>query len=440
MDLRERLRQRSFSGQGRRVVAVVSGSHFLNHMFLVLLPPIFGVLATEFDVSLAELGLAITVMSLASAAFQIPFGYLSDNYSRTLTLAVGLGVASAGVAVVAVSWSFPALLAGQALVGVGIGAHHPAHYPLLSDATAEGNRGWGFSVHDTAGYLGYGAAPALVVSLVAFPGRTWRDGFLLVAAVSALYALASFVVLSRGVDDAVTRGGRTADGADASEGREVDDGDDGWSPLAATREQLRSLVRSPAVLALTLLALIAAMAGWGFRSFTVVLLTDGYGYGLTAANTALTVMFVGSAVATLASGLLTDRFSAASIIVPAFLGVGAFAVVAGSQAVVPLVAAGAVVAGASAHSMSNTPRNKLLDNLSSREDIGVNFAVITIGVTLGGSIAPPLFGALIEGYGFWAAFYLIGAFALVGVAVVLAIVRIYDVSPPDEGTAAAAGD
>ncbi|MFC7029005.1 MFS transporter [Halomicroarcula sp. GCM10025710] len=420
MSWRQAVRQRALSSEGRRVVGVVSGSHFLNHMFLVLLPPIFGILVTEFDASLAELGLAVSVMSITSTAFQLPFGYLSDNYSRTLTLFIGLGSAAVGVFVIAIAGTFTVLLAGQALVGVGIGAHHPAHYPLMADATSEDNRAWAFSVHDTAGHLGYGAAPALIVTVSAIAGRTWRDVFMLVAVVSVVYALIAVVVLSRGVSKEVSAGGRSGDSTESTEKK----------PLGQrVRTQLRSLVQSPAVLALTLLALVASMSGWGLRSFSVVLLTDGYSHDLTTANTVLTLMFVGSAVATLISGLLTDRLSATTIIVPAYLALGVGAVVAGSLSIPPLLAALGIVFAASAQSMGNPPSNKLLDNLSERADLGVNFAIITVGVTLGGSIAPPLFGALIDHAGFWAAFYLIGGFGILAIAIVLAVVRVYDVGP-----------
>lgn len=430
MSWRDEFRRRSFSPEGRRVVAVVSGSHILNHMFLILLPPIFGILATEFDASLAELGFAMTILGLANTGFQIPFGYLSDNVSRTLTLFVGLASASVGVLVVALSGTYLELLAGQALIGVGIGAHHPAHYPLLSAATMPENRGWGFSVHDTAGHIGYGAAPALIVSLVAFPGQTWRDAYMILAFVTGAYALLSFLVLFRFVSDDVTHGEQTGEDTTATAKSSV---------LERVREQIRSLARSPAVLALTFLALVVSMAGWGIRSFTVVLMTDGYAYDLATANTILTIMFITSAIATLASGLLTDKLSATTIIIPTLVIVSITTVAAGSQLIPPLFAAIAIVVGASVHSMANPPRNKLLDNLSAQTDLGVNFAVITVGIGLGGSIAPPMFGWLIDFFGFWAAFYLVAAFSLLAAGIVFLIVRTYDTSP-ETGTVSTATD
>lgn len=418
MSWREQIRRRTFSPEGRRVVAVVSGSHVLNHMFLVLLPPIFGILAIEFDASLAELGFAMTVLALMNTVFQIPFGYLSDNVSRTLTLFLGLALAGVGVFVVAISGSYLELLVGQAITGIGIGAHHPAHYPLLSAATRPENRGWSFSIHDTAGHLGYGAAPALIVSLVAFPGQTWREAYLLLAAVTGGYALLSLLVLSRSVGDDVTRGGSRSETATSQQ-----------PPLLErARTQLAALVNSPAVIALTIFALAVSIAGWGIRSFTVVLMTDGYAYDLTIANSILTVMFVGSAVATLGSGLLTDRLSATVIIIPALVFVALATALAGSLLIPSVLAAALIVVGASIHSMTNPPKNKLLDNLSNSGDLGMNFAVLTVGVSLGGSIAPPLFGWLIDVFGFTVAFYLVAAFCLLATGIVAVIVRLYDMS------------
>lgn len=68
------------------VVGLVSGSHFVNHMYLVLLPPILAILATEFDASLSVLGIALGAQALANTVCQLPYGYLSDTRSRTLSL------------------------------------------------------------------------------------------------------------------------------------------------------------------------------------------------------------------------------------------------------------------------------------------------------------------------------------------------------------------
>ncbi|MFC7078899.1 MFS transporter [Halorussus caseinilyticus] len=111
------------------VVALVGGAEFVNHTYLVLFPPILGVLSNDFGVSLATLGIAMGVQGAANTVFQLPFGYLADNYDRRLALGLSLGLSTASVFLVAFAPTFEVLLVGQALLGIGIAGHHPAHFP-----------------------------------------------------------------------------------------------------------------------------------------------------------------------------------------------------------------------------------------------------------------------------------------------------------------------
>lgn len=394
----------------RTVVGVVGGSHFVNHMYLILLPPIFDLLVVEFDASLAALGFAVGVMSISATAFQLPFGYVSDHYSRTLALGAGLFIAAAGVLVLAAAPSYEWILASQALLGAGIAAHHPAHYPLLSAASSEARRARAFSLHDFSGHLGYGAAPLVIVGVLALPGTTWRDAILVIGIAGAAYAILTTVVLWRTVPRSITRADPTGTarpgGADLTE---------------RITTAVRSLATSGAILALAVLSMVMSMAGWGFRAFAVVLLTNVYAFNLGAANTVLTVMFVASAVMTLVSGELTDRLSAQRIILGAYGAVIIAAVAIATTTIPPLLAALMVVIGAVGHSMGNIPKNRIADKISASDALGVNFAVITVGVTIGGSVAPPVFGAVIDSTGYGLTFSLIGAIGVLAVLIVLGI-------------------
>ncbi|MFC4549669.1 MFS transporter, partial [Halorussus sp. GCM10023401] len=64
-------------------------------------------------------------------------------------------------------------------------------------------------------------------------------------------------------------------------------------------------------------------------------------------------------------------------------------------------------------------RSKLADAVSARADLGRNFAVITVGTMTGSALAPPLFGALIEGPGLQVAFAAIAAMTALAVLVTL---------------------
>ncbi|MFC4549911.1 MFS transporter, partial [Halorussus sp. GCM10023401] len=186
------------------VVALVGGAEFVNHTYLVLFPPILTILADEFHVSLAALGVAMGVQGAANAAFQLPFGYLSDNYDRRLAFGLSLALGTAGVFVVALAPTFAVLVAGQALLGIGVAGHHPAHFPILADATPEHLRARAFSVRGFLGSLGFGAPPVLVTAMVGVSGLTWRHAVGAVGAFGLIYAAVTLATFQRYVSRDVT--------------------------------------------------------------------------------------------------------------------------------------------------------------------------------------------------------------------------------------------
>jgi len=382
-------------------------------MYLVLLPPLFGVLSHQFGVSLAALGLAMGVQGLVNTGFQLPFGYVSDNYSRRLTLGICLVFGAAGVAIIATAASFAWLVVGEAVLGIGVAGHHPAQYPLLADASEDAYRGRLYSVHAFAGNLGFAAGPAVIAAVVAIPGANWRDALGLVGVVGGLYAVVALAVLVWYVSDDVA----------------LPDVDATAETTASLRErvggELRSLTSSPAILALAALTLVTSTASWGVTTYTVTLLTGSYGVGQSAANLTLSAMFVASAAAVLVGGGLTDRFSAGPVMLASYGLLGVFVLGLASMGMAPLLAVAVAVVAGGVRSLGNPARSTLTDRLSARTDLGKNFAVITIGIMLGSAIAPPVFGALMERVGAQPTFVAIAGVAGVALLLTLGILRTY---------------
>jgi len=435
------------------VVGLVGGAEFVNHTYLVLFPPILGILSAEFDASLALLGVAMGVQGFTNTAFQLPWGYLSDNYDRRLTLGLSLGLATASVFVVAAAPTFEILLVGQALLGIGIAGHHPIHFPLLAAASPERHRGRAFSIRAFLGNLGFAAPPVALTAVIAFPGLTWRHAVGLVGAFGAAYAAAVLFVLYRYVDPAVTApdADRDAD-ADATGGTpdsdadpvEAPDSDADETPDAdgpfdairtAARREVRAVLGSPAILALAVLALVISTASWGITSYAAVLLRDGYGVGLDVANLTLSAMFAVGAAMVLVGGDLSDRFSPGPVIVGSYGAVVVFVALAATMTLPAPAAVACMLVVGGVRSLGGPARSKLADAVSARSDLGRNFALITVGIMTGSSIAPPVFGALIERRGLGATFWAIAAVAALGIAVTLFVLRRHG----DGGEPAAAG-
>ena len=73
-----------------RVNLLIGNGHFLSHFYSLCLPPLFLVWQTAFHVSFAELGLAVALMSGASALFQTPVGFLVDRLTALMMVVVAL--------------------------------------------------------------------------------------------------------------------------------------------------------------------------------------------------------------------------------------------------------------------------------------------------------------------------------------------------------------
>ncbi|MFB6183374.1 MAG: MFS transporter [Haloarculaceae archaeon] len=366
-------------------------------MYFMLLPPIFASLRGEFGVGDPKLGLALGVLGFVVTALQLPFGHLSDTRSRTLVLTISLVFGVVGTVLTATAQSYAWLLVAQVVLGVGIAGHHPAHYPLLSAATDAGQRGRAYSVHGFTGALGFAAPPA-IVAVGSSIGVGWRASLWLIAAIGAVYAVVCLAAFSRYVDGDVTH--PTVEPRPSTDDR----------PLARRiLTELRTLLSQPAILLLTVLWFVSSMASWGIRQYTATLLSDGYGLSLADANLVVAAMLGIGAVLIFGGGWLTDRFSAGPVLLA---GYAALVVVAGTLAwgVLPALAVVPVALALSTTVDSSRPaRARLADLFSTDDSVGKNFGLLTIGISGGGAVAPPVLGVVVESLGIEAAFAFIAA-------------------------------
>jgi len=391
------------------VVGLISGSQFVNHMYLVLLPPILTILSGDFGVTLALLGVALGVQALTNTVFQLPFGYLADNYDRTVALALSSFLGAIGVLVVAAAPSFRWLLVGQAIVGIGVAGHHPAHYPLLTDATPDGVRGRAFSVYNFGGMLGFAAPPVVITAVIAVPGLTWRHAVGGLGVVGLLYAALITAVFAWRLDRDIT-------------GPNVTDTGRAGSLLERVRAELRSLIADSEILVLAVLALVSSTANWGLTSYAVVFLTETYDLPLDQANLALTGLFLTGAVGVLVGGSLTDRFAPSPVLVGSFVGITVLVSVIATSIAPALVAVGLFLLLGAVRSLEGPARDTLTERLAGDGTVGKSFAIITVGIMIGSAVAPPVFGYLIERFDVQAAFFAVAAVAAVATAVTIAMV------------------
>lgn len=403
--------------QATLVVSLVGGSHVVNHMYYMLLPPVTAVAAADLGVGVARIGLAIGLLGAVVTGLQLPFGHLSDTRGRTPMLAISLGFGALGAVLTATAQSYAWLLVSQAILGVGIAGHHPAHYPLLSAATDSGTRGRAFSVHGFTGALGFAAPPA-IVAIVLTLGYGWRTALGLIAVGGVAYAVVCVAVFVRYVDDGITAPSDTSRA------------DESWS-LARVRAlpgrafaSLRGMLAVRGILLVTVLWLVTSIAAWGIKTQTLPLLTDTYGLQSATANTLVSAMFVVGAVLMFGGGWLTDRFSPEIVLVAGYVALVAVTATLATGALPALVVVGLTLLLASTIDYSRPARATLADHFSSANDIGKNFGLVTIGISGGAVIAPPVLGWVSGTYGVEASFATMAVLGLLSLALTGVVLRV----------------
>jgi MFS family permease len=109
---------------GPRLLAAVflpfAAGYYVSFLFRNVNSVVFPELTAEFDLSPGTLGLLTSVYFLAFAGAQLPLGLLMDRYGPRRVNATMLLVAALGGAVFACAAGLPSLLAGRALIGLGV--------------------------------------------------------------------------------------------------------------------------------------------------------------------------------------------------------------------------------------------------------------------------------------------------------------------------------
>jgi MFS family permease len=417
--LRVRATVESVSAQTALVVGLITGSQFVNHVYLVLLPPILPVLATDLDVSIAVLGVVLGTQALVNTAFQLPFGYLGDHYDRTLALGLSSMLGATGTLITALAPGLTELLVGQIILGIGVAGHHPAHYPLLSDATTAESRGRAFGVYNLGGSLGFATPPVVITAIVAIPGLTWRHAIGLLGFLGLAYALVITAVFVRYVDDEIS-----APNVESTTNN---------SPLVdRIRSELKTLIATPGILAVGVLALFASTANWGVTSYAVVFLTDVYDLSLGLANLALTGLFVVGAGAILLGGYLTDRIGGGRVLIVSYLGFTLLIGLIATRLVPAMTAVGLFLVLGGVRSLASPARDELTERLAATGTTAKSFAIVTIGIMLGSTISPPVFGYIIEWVGVEAAFYAIAVVGLASTLVTVLVLARFTATPTSD--------
>jgi MFS family permease len=162
-------------------------AYYLSFLFRTINATIAGHLTSEFTLSAGDLGLLTSVYFLTLAIAQIPIGIFLDRYGPRRIQSSLLGVVAVGAAIFAAADNFWLLLAGRALIGLGVAAALTAGLKALVIWFPKERVPFLNGLMIMLGALGAVTATLPADALLAEIG--WRNIFELSAAISACCAI-----------------------------------------------------------------------------------------------------------------------------------------------------------------------------------------------------------------------------------------------------------
>ncbi|MGI9424376.1 MAG: MFS transporter [Hyphomicrobiaceae bacterium] len=362
-----------FWGQQTRTLAGVSLAHWVSHVHLLTLPPLFPILKDLFNVGYVELGLSVTIFGIISGLTQAPMGFIVDRFGAKRILLAGLCLGGCAFIMLGLNPTYELFLIAAAIAGLANCVYHPADYAILSSALDDRRMGRAFSIHTCAGMAGGAMAPAIGLWIALQFGVGWA--LIVIGTFGPLVAIG--LLLLRVPDS-----GGAPGAVEGAGGRST---------------SKRRSVLSPAILALMLFFVLLSLSGGGMSAFGVAALQSGYQVSLETASLTLSFYLGAMAIGVLAGGLLADKTTRHGYIAAVCFAANAllFLVVA----VVPLPSLVLICTLTLAGFMSGLiapSRDMLVRRAAPPGASGRAFGIVSTGFNIGSIFGPMLFGFIMD--------------------------------------------
>jgi len=167
------------------ILASISVCHLFNDLLQSLLPAVYPILAANYGLGFAQIGLITLTFQGTASLLQPAVGYYTDRRPKPYSLAIGMGSSLLGLLLIASASSYGGLLLGAALLGSGSAVLHPESSRVAR--MAAGNRpGLAQSLFQVGGNIGSALGPVLAAFIVLRYGQSslaWFSAIALIAIV-----------------------------------------------------------------------------------------------------------------------------------------------------------------------------------------------------------------------------------------------------------------
>lgn len=365
-------------GKSAWLLGAVSVAHWVSHVHILVLPPLFPLLKDTLGVSFIDLGLALTVFAVVSGLTQAPVGFLVDRFGAKRLLIGGLCLGGLAFSLLGVHLSYPWLLAAMALAGLANSVYHPSDYALLAAGIGEGHMGRAFSIHTFAGFLGGAMAPAMFLLIVTYFGLS-----------AAFFTAGGIGFVAAAIMAVIPTPETGSKAAEARTGAKADSKGGAKGSLAS--------VLTPAILTMMVFFVLLSLSNAALATFSVVALMKAYDVAFNTANIALTFYLALGAAGVLAGGYLADRVRHHGQVAAACFAANAVLVALIGLFNMPPILLVAVMALAGFLGGIIAPsRDMLVRKAAPAGAAGRAFGIVSTGFNIGGIIGPMIYGSIMD--------------------------------------------
>ncbi len=170
------------------ILGAITFCHFLNDVATSLLPAIYPMFKSNFDLNFAQIGVITLIYQGIASLLQPVIGLFTDHRPQPYSLPFGMTCTLLGLAVLAFAPTFLIVLAGAALLGIGSAIFHPESSRVARLASG-GAHGFAQSLFQVGGNFGNSLAPLIAAFFILPRGQQSLAWF-------ALLALAGIILLT----------------------------------------------------------------------------------------------------------------------------------------------------------------------------------------------------------------------------------------------------
>ncbi len=363
-------------------------AHFGHHLLWALLPPLLPFIRDDFALDYTQAGWLLSAFLVSYGIGQLPAGWLADRIGPRAVITIGVAGMGLSGLLIGLSPTYVVMIVFLVMLGATGGGYHPAAAPLVSATVAPEKRGRALGIHQIGGTASYFLTPLIAAAIATAIG--WRGSFIAISIPAILFGITFYVLLGR---RGYTRKTKPEIPAGHPDG-------------APTPGGLRRLVAF-LILSIAIKALIMSTI-----SFIPLFMVDHFGVSEEAAAAMLALVYSGGLWAGPLGGYLSDRIGRVPVMVVTCLiagpvvyllslvpfGWGIFAVLIGVGVVMQIPSP-----VSEAYLVSQTSERKRSTVL------GIYF----FGSRGGPGVIAPVIGYLIDRFGFYTSFTIVGATLLV---------------------------